>query len=302
MRGLASLAMRGPTSAALLIAAFALLALFFAPALLVSGGLVGLVALRRGALAGLQTLVVAAALGGAAVFALNGRLGVAATAIAAVWLTVWGASLTLRRTGRQGQAVVNIGICALAYAAMMRLSNPDVSAFWRERLTILGDLVKAEGGEFLSAAQIEVYSKLMHPASVALLFICFVAMLLLARGWQAALYNPGGFRSEFQALALPRWVSPVGAAVALASVVMALRGRPGGFAEDAIIVLLLMFSLQGLAVLHATCAARALSTAWLVGTYVLLVFVPHVVLPIVATLGIADMVVDFRRRLPGGAG
>jgi len=297
MRGLASLAMRGPFIAALMIALSALLALFFAPALLISGGLLGLVTLRHGALAGLRTFAIAGALAAATMLALNGRLGAAAVAIAAGWLPVWGASLTLRRTGRQGQAVVNVGVCVIAYAAMMRFANPDVNAFWRGRLSVLGDLVEAEGGKFLSAEQIAAYGNLMHTASVVLLFISFVSMLLLARWWQAGLFNPGGFRSEFQALALPRWISPLGAVVAAVSIFMAVRGVSGGIAEDGIIVFLLMFSLQGLAVLHASCAAKALSKGWLVGTYVLLSLVPHVVLPILATTGIADMVVDFRRRL-----
>lgn len=289
--------MRGPLVAALTIAAFALLALIVAPALLISGGLLGLVTLRHGAWAGLRTFAIAGALCAGAMYALNGRLGVAALAIAAAWLPVWGASLTLRRTGRQGQALVNIGICVIAYAAMMRVANPDVDAFWRGRLAVLGEMVKAEGGKFLTAAQIEMYGNLMHAASVALLYIGFAGMLLLGRWWQAGLYNPGGFRTEFQVLTLPRWISPVGALVAAVSIAMNLRGAPGGLPADAIIVLVLMFSAQGLAVLHASCAAKALSKAWLVGTYVLLGLVPQVVMPILATTGIADMVVDFRRRL-----
>lgn len=297
MRGLAQLAMRGPLAAALMTAAFALLALIFAPALLVSGGLLGLITLRHGALAGLRTMAIAGAICAGAMFALNGRLGAAAIGIGAAWLPVWGASLTLRRTGRQGAALLNIGICVIAYAAMMRLTNPDVNAFWRGRLAVLGEMIVAEGGKFLSAEQLEMYGNLMHAASVALLYIGFASMLLLGRWWQAGLYNAGGFRVEFHALVLPRWLSPLGALVAGVSMLMNLRGIPGGLAGDAIIVLVLMFSLQGLAVLHASCAAKAVSKVWLVGTYVLLSLVPHVVVPILATTGIADMVVDFRRRL-----
>lgn len=300
MRGLAGLAMRGPLVAALTIAAFALVALVFAPALLASGALVGLVTLRHGPGAGLRTIATSAALVAGALLLLNGRLGLAAIAIAAAWGVVWGAALTLRRTGQQGHAIVSLGLCVMAYAAMMRWRTPDVNRFWQARLRILGELVEAEGGQFLTAEQIEVYGAMMHAASVALLFVGFAGMLLLARGWQAGLYNPGGFRAEFHALALPRWVSSLGALVALASIVGSLRGTKIGLAEDAVIVLVLMVSLQGLAVLHAACAAKALSRVWLVGTYVLLGLVPQVMVPILATTGLADMVVDLRRRLRAG--
>lgn len=293
--------MRGPFVAALTIAAFALAALVFAPALLVSGALVGLVTLRHGPGPGLRTMVTSAAVVAGALFLLNGRLGLAAVAVAAVWGVVWGAALTLRRTGRQGRAVVSLGLCVMAYAAMMRWRTPDVNRFWQERLRILGQLVEAEGGQFLTPEQVDAYGAMMHAASVALLFLGFASMVFLARWWQAGLYNPGGFRAEFHALALPRWISPLGAVVALASIVGSLRDAKIGLAEDAIVVLVLMFSLQGLAVLHAACAARALSRGWLVGTYVLLGFVPHVVIPILATTGLADMVVGFRQRLRAGA-
>ncbi len=302
MRGLAKLAMRGPLIASLLIAVFALLALFFGPALLISGGLLGLVTLRQGALAGLRTLLVAGTLCAAAMVALNGRLGIAAMAIAAAWMPVWGACLTLHRTRQQGQAVVNIGICVMVYAALMRFANPDVNAFWRGRLTVLGELVEAEGGQFLSADQIQTYGNLMHTASVALLYIGFTGMLMLARGWQAQLYNPGGFGTEFRNFVLPRWVLPIGALAAACNTILNWVGAAGGLAQDAMIVLLLMFAVQGLAVLHAVCLAREMNRAWLGGVYLLLGLAPHVAIPILATTGIADVVVDFRRRVRPNAG
>ena len=75
MRGLARAAMRGPVAASLIIAAFALLALVFAPALFVSGGLLSLVTLRHGALQGLKVVALASAVTAGAILFVNGRLG-----------------------------------------------------------------------------------------------------------------------------------------------------------------------------------------------------------------------------------
>jgi hypothetical protein len=298
MLGLARLAMRGPLAASLLVAATALLALLFAPALFVSGALLGLVTLRHGVLAGGRVALIAGAICVAALLIVAGRLGAAAVAIAAAWLPVWGAAQSLRRTGRQGMAVANLGFCVAGYAALMRWANPDVGAFWRERLGAFGAVIEDEGGQFLSQAEIAKVAELMHPASVAVLLICLIGTLLLARWWQAGLYNPGGFRQEFQLLALPRWLAPAGAVAAAASLVLAFGSGAAGLAGDLVIVLMILFSLQGLAVIHASCRAKALHTGWLIGVYVLLGFVPHIVVPILAAAGIADTVGNFRARLP----
>ncbi|MGH8598808.1 MAG: hypothetical protein ACREXT_19345 [Gammaproteobacteria bacterium] len=296
MWGVARLAMRGPLTATFAVAGFALLALIFAPLLMVSGGLLGLVTLRRGLLEGLRITVFAGALTGGVLMLLNGRLGAAAAAIFAAWLPIIGASQTLRRTGQQGLAFVNIGICVAAYAALMRVANPDVDGFWRERLARLGDLVKAQGGRFLNENEVALIGGMMHEVSVALLCITLIGMLLMARWWQSGLYNPGGFRTEFQALALPRWSAWVTAAAALVSVLLASRGG-AGVAGDLTIVLVILFSLQGLAIVHAVCAAKALAGGWLIGLYVLLGIVPQIALPLLAAVGIADGVGDFRARV-----
>jgi len=295
--------MRGPLPAILLIAGFALLALPFGPALLVSGALLGLVTLRHGETAGLKAVSGAAVLAAAAIYGLTGRLGPAGVTVLASWIPVWAAAGVLRRTGSQGRALAGLGFWVVGFALAMRVRYPDVQGFWRERLSALTAMVEADGGTFLTAEQIELYGNLMHGASVALVYLVLASMLLLARAWQAGLYNQGGFGSEFHALRLPGWLSPVGAVVALASLALSMTGRAGGLADDAIIVLLLMFALQGLAVIHAVAAGESLSRLWLVGLYGLMILVPQLVMPLLATAGIADRIVDFRRRMgrPGQA-
>jgi hypothetical protein len=66
--------------------------------------------------------------------------------------------------------------------------------------------------------------------------------------------------------------------------------------------LLMAFALQGLALLHHVSRGRPGRTGLLVGAYVLLAFIAHTFLPLLAVAGIADTAVDLRRRFPGGAG
>ena len=297
MLGIARFAMRGPLQAIGASAAFALLALIFAPALYVSGGIIGLVTLRRGAVAALQVMVAASALCAGAILGLTGHLGLAAMLIVATWLPVWAACLTLRRTESQGTALLNVGVCVAAYAGWVRLALPDVEAFWRERLNLLAEAVKLQGGKFLEHDALNAVSGMMHSASVAVMAVSLGGMVLLARWWQAGLYNVGGFRLEYHALTVPRWLLPVAGGIALFGTVLTAQGNPPGYAGDLLIVLVLLFATQGLAVLHAAVAIRALHGGCLVGTYMLVGLVPHVVVPLLAAIGMADLVGNFRRRL-----
>jgi hypothetical protein len=65
--------------------------------------------------------------------------------------------------------------------------------------------------------------------------------------------------------------------------------------------LLMAFALQGLALLHHVSRGRPGRTGLLVGAYILLAFIAHTFLPLLALAGIADTAVDLRRRFPGGA-
>jgi hypothetical protein len=67
--------------------------------------------------------------------------------------------------------------------------------------------------------------------------------------------------------------------------------------------LAMAFALQGLALLHDVSRGRPGRTGLLVGAYMLVIFIGHTFLPLLALAGIADTAVDIRRRFPpGGAG
>jgi hypothetical protein len=116
-----------------------------------------------------------------------------------------------------------------------------------------------------------------------------VLCLLLGRYWQAALYNPGGFGSEFKALYYPPAVTSVLAllAIALASLGTAYRTWA--------LICLIPLSFAGLALVHARVAHRGQSVGWLVGFYVAWLFFDPVKL-LVLCAAIADSWMNFRRR------
>ena len=114
--------------------------------------------------------------------------------------------------------------------------------------------------------------------------------VLLARWWQALLYNAGGFAREFQSLRLGR-------GLAAATIVMALVALAGGvsLASDILYILGACYFLQGMAVMHALSKQVTIHRLWTVSLYVLLVLMPQMML-LVALLGLLDSWADFRAR------
>jgi len=128
-----------------------------------------------------------------------------------------------------------------------------------------------------------------------ILAVTLVVCLIIARWWQAALYNPGGFRAEFHALRLDRVQ-----ALALLLLAFGFGAMGEGFRLWAWMPLVpLLFA--GIALVHALAAARGRG-GWLGLFYAaLLVLAP--LKQFVVVLAAMDSLLDIRGRWlkkPGG--
>jgi len=120
-------------------------------------------------------------------------------------------------------------------------------------------------------------------------FTTVISCLVLARWWQAALYNPGGFKTEFHQLRLEP-----GFAVLLAGFILAaLTGVPP--LSSWLAIMCIPPLLGGLALLHYLVAWKKLGFSWIVMVYLLALFIS----PVVILLGLADSIVNFRKRITG---
>lgn len=287
--------MRGPFQAAAVAAATLLGALSIGILVVLSGATVGLTALRHGSREGLKIMALAASL----VLAVRLGLGLPALPVLVlglvVWLPAWLMALNLARTRRQALPLTMIAALVTAYAIAMRLGVGDVDAFWTSRLQVLFDALSAEGGPRVGADQVAIIARQVHQWTLVAMFALFAATILLARWWQAVLYNPGGFGAEFRELRLPRLLLPV-AALSGGGMLVGRGGVEGlAIAGDAFVIVVVLFAFQGLAVIHHRARVVTLARGWLVGLYVLLALTPQLVGPVLATAGVADGVSDFRR-------
>lgn len=123
-----------------------------------------------------------------------------------------------------------------------------------------------------------------------LLQVLSLLSVLLARYWQALLYNPGGFGREFRAVRLPL------------PMVLALLAGVVLLPELDLQLVMLMplcsvpLAFAGVALLHGLAAQGRLARFWLVGLYVSLPMFMQLVYPLLVVLAVVDSLFDFRGR------
>jgi hypothetical protein len=119
-------------------------------------------------------------------------------------------------------------------------------------------------------------------------------ILWLARWMHASLDNPGGFGKEFRALRMDRRVAYAGVALALLAI---LAGNfAGGLFRGLLVLVIIMYTIQGIALVHAVVHKRGASIAWLAAVYAGIVIIPPAAILGLALSGFSDSWFDFRRR------
>lgn len=295
MLGLASFVMRGPVQAAIPAALFLVLALFLPPFAWLSGAVVGLVFLRQGGSGGLRVLVSAALLVALVVVGLGGSFIAGLQLVAVFWVPVVILSLTLRETVDLGKAFLIAGLCAMLIVLGLYLVMGQPELFWEKMILDQFPLEEFSrqmqiDADLLQTA-IEQVSHMMSGAFVTIMMLGTLASLLLARYWQASLFNPGGFQTEFHELRLGALPAILAIGV---SAMAALTGLPV-FVNTAPIAIAVFF-FQGLAVFHGLVKKRSMNKGWLIGIYLLLLFLfPHTMV-LLGALGMADNWINIRER------
>jgi hypothetical protein len=296
MQGLATFVMRGRGQAILVATLCGLLSLLLPPASYLAGAAVALVTLRAGWLNGL-TVLAGTALAIGALGALLRLPPLMLAALALPWVPVWLMAELLRRIRAQGPVLaVSAGVAALAVLlAYALLDSPQ--AWWRGLLEqAVVPVFQAQEIE-LPAEVLDRVAQVMSGVLAAATLLGASVSLFIGRWWQALLYNPGGFGAELRALRLDRrlaWVT-----LGLLALLLAGDGIPRQVAAELLLIALVVYTLQGLAVAHALLGGRPGGRTGLIGLYVaLFVLWPYPLLALGA-VGLADAWVDVRARVGG---
>ncbi|MGM0571075.1 hypothetical protein [Marinobacter sp.] len=122
-----------------------------------------------------------------------------------------------------------------------------------------------------------------------------VAVAMLSRYWQAALYNPGGFRREFHGFRLSRGVSALCVLLLVVAPVIGINPLLLGWVAG------LPLLVAGIALVHGVVGRKKASNLWLVAFYALLVVQGFTISLLLMLLAIVDSWLDIRGRIkPAG--
>lgn len=288
MRRLARFILAGRVNAIFIAGFFGAMSLFLLPLSIFSGAAVALVALRKGLSEAFYVLAVSAVLILISLMLSPSKPGFPFPMVFALWVPVLVGVWFLRNTASQSFALASIGaVCAL-FVIGMYIAVGDVVAWWNE--WILSAMPEVRDPSTVEFGP-EDFIRLANGFVAMILGFGAMFTLLFARWMQGILFNPGGFATEFIALKLPRLVL-IGILV-----VLTVSGFVNSqITTDLFMVVLMIYFFPGLAVLHAIIVRRRLNRNWLVAPYLGLIFLPQILIPGFAILGVADSIIDFRSR------
>jgi hypothetical protein len=301
VQGLARFTMRGRSQAALVAATSAVLSLVVPLIGLLSSAAIALVTLRKGAIEGLMVGAFSGLASGLLALAVLGSPVPAIGFALALWLPAWMLGLVLRQSRSLDLTVQLAALFGLLILVGIHLQADDPTRYWvdllepvRENLVERG-LVEAAASEQLVAE----ISRWMTGAFAATFYFQLLLALFIGRSWQAQLYNPGGFSTEFRAFRVQNGVGYLTAGL----VALVLLTDDAMWASELLLLLAPLFFIQGVAIVHSLAHGYAAGRGWLIGFYALLVLImPHAEI-LVAGLGLVDVWADVRARVaarPGG--
>lgn len=251
---------------------------------LVSPATVGLVALRKGPLEGLLILLWALL----PTLLVVGALPLAANLTIASLVVLWLVAIQLRVTRLWSRVLLAVVVLsgvsgvllgsAFAEDEMIEQMKGSLEKITGERPPDLG-IVRGEVLAFIGLVMAVVTT----------------GGLILARWWQAMLYNPGGFRAEFHHLRFQmRDALLLVAAVLVCTVI-------GGSYTPWINLLALPLLIAGIALVHWLTAQRQWGVHTLVMFYIGLIVLMPLFVPVLVVVGFTDSIADLRTRLGNGA-
>lgn len=282
MRALAELIMKGRAQA-VIVAVLSTVTVLFA---WVGAATVALVILRRGVYQGLLVMlwallpaVLVAAWGDTG--PLSGLLGSALVAVVLRWTVSW-----------------PLALCAAAASGLLTAAALSTIGgdYLAQALRLLTDMLVQVQSEVASSGAADMASvpmpSVLEVAGLLGLSNAFSVVLcvMLARWWQALLYNPGGFKQELHGLRLPPQVS---VSLAVACALLMVAGPEFRF-WTFILAVPLVFA--GFCLIHAVADKRKMSSVWLVLFYFAWLLLDPLK-AVVLLLAIADSWLNFRERL-----
>ena len=231
--------------------AFALLSLLMPPISIVSSATVALVTLRRGGYEGLLVLLSASLAAATLGYLVIGNFQFSFGYVLVLWLPVWVLSIVLREGRHLSLAFEIASALGILFVIGFYWFAEAPALYWQAVLDIVvqpmlqASEVPVEQIEQTVILMAKYMTGIMAAGSVAGLLLG----LLLARWWQANLYNPGGFAVEYLSIRMPQRFTMMTLLIFL--IALLSNGTFSELAWNIGIILFMLYAFIGTAIAHA---------------------------------------------------
>ncbi len=289
-----SFIMAGRIQAAIFVVLSTLISLLLPPLVVFSNAAIALITLRKGwqqgilyALLATITLVIVSLL-------LKQQASSGFVAGLATWLPVVLIASALAMTKSWSKTLQLTLLISVAGVLFFHLMHPDAAAFWEPVLQKMKPMLQQayQLSDSKLDETINNAAAWMTGTFAAALAIITILSLIIARNWQARLYNPGGFGEEFRQIAIGKQASIAFLVGITLAVITANQ-----LIIELIMIGVAVFMFQGLSLAHSIVKQRGMSIRWLIGLYVLMFLLLIQMIVLLATFGLVDNFADFRRRV-----
>lgn len=297
LRGIAVFSMQGRWQAAIAIALLSLGALMIPPLSYLVSGVIALCTLRMGPKEGAKVLVATTVIFTLLAGLLIGQLYISGLFLLTSWLPIFGISLVLGYTRSLALSLLAAGGLGIVLVLGTYMVLPDPALWWQEMIEPFMASLEQQPGWQLDQTETQslvVSLSGMMTGLIAAGFSLNVMLgLLIGRAWQAKLYNPNGFASEFTQLKLGKPAAVLTTIFMVVTVSPMVESLP--ILQDCLFVMLTVFVLQGLSVIHAVVRQQQKHIFWLVAVYLLLIVILPQMMVILAIIGVLEQWFNFRR-------
>jgi len=225
---------------------------------------------------------------------------IATATVIAINILTWLLALVLRRYGNW-DLVIEVSILAgVGLICVIHLVFPEVQNWWSAQLTAYlsktalmieqfapeGTAARAE----MQAAMVASIKQYITGFVIASVIFNALLQLIIARWWQAIIFNPGGLRKELYQIRL----SYVSASIFIAVLALAYTGN--AFSLDMMPIMVTAFCAAGLSLIHNMLRASRAAWFWLILVYVGIIFIFPMGIVLVAMAGLLDSLFNLRQR------
>lgn len=214
-------------------------------------------------------------------------------------ILTWLFAVFLRRYNHWSFTLEIAALVGIAIVCIAHFINPDIQDWWQAQLTAYLAKTTTMVGAIkpdaeATAAQAELINMMKRYTtgllSASILFNALL-QLLVARWWQALMFNPGGLQKELHRIRL----SYVSGVIFLLGVALSYMGNL--VALDCMPVLFLTFFVAGLSLVHYLIAPSQFGWMLLGLVYIAVIWLFPASIVIVSLIALFDVALNIRQRI-----